>query len=204
VASTSRSQADAGLGTALALARRAFRDARVRTIAFVYLFALYAYIQPAGYRHSYPTITERLSFARSFGPNKALRLFYGEPHDLLTVSGYTAWRVGGTLAIFAAVFGLLAAVRALRTEEDTGRMELVLAGAVGRDDGSGFDPDAQSDGFGLLGMRERTALLDGELQVNSTPGKGTTLSVRLPVRRRAEDSTGTRTKAGQFSAAADA
>ena len=32
----------------------------------------------------------------------------------------------------AAVFGLLAAVRALRTEEDTGRMELVLAGCVGR------------------------------------------------------------------------
>ena len=73
-----------------------------------------------------------------------------------------------------------------------------------RDDGNGFDPDAQSDGFGLLGMRERTELLDGELQVNSTPGKGTTLSVRLPVRRRAEDTTGTRTKAGQFSAAADA
>jgi signal transduction histidine kinase len=73
-----------------------------------------------------------------------------------------------------------------------------------RDDGNGFDPDAQSDGFGLLGIRERTELLDGDLQVNSTPGKGTTLSVRLPVRRRAEDSTGTRTKAGQFSAAADA
>lgn len=73
-----------------------------------------------------------------------------------------------------------------------------------RDDGNGFDPDAQSDGFGLLGMRERTELLGGELQVNSTPGKGTTLSVRLPVCRRAEDTTGTRTKAGQFSFAADA
>jgi ABC-2 type transport system permease protein len=118
--------------TVLALARRAFADARVRTVAFVYLFALYAYIQPAGYRHTYPTIAERLSFARSFGPNKALRLFYGEPHDLLSISGYTAWRVGGTLAIFAAVFGLLASVRALRTEEDTGRMELVLAGIVSR------------------------------------------------------------------------
>lgn len=73
-----------------------------------------------------------------------------------------------------------------------------------RDNGSGFDPDAQSDGFGLLGMRERTELLNGELEVNSTPEKGTTLNVRLPVSRRAEDATGTRTKAGQFSAAADA
>jgi ABC-2 type transport system permease protein len=116
----------------LALARRAFRDARVRTISFVYLFALYAYIQPVGYRDGYPTVTERIGFARSFSDNRAVRLFYGEPHDLLSVSGYAAWRVGGTLAIFAAVFGLFAAVRALRTEEDAGRQELVLAGIVAR------------------------------------------------------------------------
>ncbi len=117
---------------ARALARRTFRDARVRTIAFGYLFALYAYIQPVGYRHAYPTLSDRLAFAHSFAGNDALRLFYGYPYDPLTVSGYSAWRVGGTLAILAAVFGLLAAVRALRGEEDTGRMELVLALAVGR------------------------------------------------------------------------
>jgi len=115
-----------------ALARRAFRDARVRTIAFGYLFALYAYIQPAGYRHAYPTISDRAAFAHSFASNDALRLFYGYPYDPLTVSGYSAWRVGGTLAIFAAVFGVLAAVRALRAEEDAGRTELILAGRVGR------------------------------------------------------------------------
>ena len=114
-----------------ALAQRAFRDARVRTISFAYLFAAIAYIQPVGYRDAYPSLIDRLAFARSFGDNKAIRLFYGVPHDLLTVSGYTAWRVGGTLAIFASVFGLLAAVRALRTEEDSGRMELVLAGSSG-------------------------------------------------------------------------
>ena len=117
---------------ARALVRRALRDARVRTIAFAYLFAAYSYVQPVGYRHAYPTFAGRLAFAHSFAGNKGLRLFYGEPHDVLTVSGYTAWRVGGTLAIAAAIFGLLAAVRALRTEEDTGRMELVPAGVVGR------------------------------------------------------------------------
>lgn len=115
-----------------ALVRRAFRDARTRTISFAYLFGIYAYIQPVGYRHAYPTLADRLAFAHSFASNDALRLFYGYPYSPLTVSGYTAWRVGGTLAILAAVFGLLAAVRALRTEEDTGRMELVLAGSVGR------------------------------------------------------------------------
>jgi len=114
------------------LARRAFRDARIRTIAFGYLFAIYAYVQPAGYRHAYPTLSDRLAFAHSFASNDALRLFYGYPYELLTVEGYSAWRVGGTLAIVAAVFGLLAAVRALRTEEDTGRTELILAAPVGR------------------------------------------------------------------------
>ena len=126
------SAAGAGLGPARALTRRAFRDARVRTIAFGYLFAAIAYIQPITYRHAYPTPSSRVAFVHSFAANKAIRLFYGEPYDLLSVGGYSAWRVGGTLAIFAAVWGLLAAVRALRTEEDTGRMELVLAGVVGR------------------------------------------------------------------------
>ena len=115
-----------------ALARRAIRDARTRTLVFAGVFALYAYIQPAGFRTAYPTSTDRLAFAKSFADNLGLRLFYGEPHDLLSVSGYTAWRAGGTLAIAAAIFGLLAAVRALRTEEDTGRMEAVLAAPVGR------------------------------------------------------------------------
>lgn len=121
-----------GLGFARALMGRALRDARVRTIAFGYLFAIYAYIQPVGFRHAYPTLADRLAFAHSFASNDALRLFYGYPYNPLTVSGYSAWRVGGTLAILAAVFGLLAAVGALRSEEDSGRMELILAGRVGR------------------------------------------------------------------------
>jgi ABC-2 type transport system permease protein len=115
-----------------AVAVRALRDARVRTIGFASAFAVYACIQPIGYRHAYPTLDDRRAFADSFANNKGLRLFYGEPHDLLTVGGYTAWRVGGTLAIAAAVFGLLASVRALRADEDAGRTELVLAGAIGR------------------------------------------------------------------------
>ena len=119
-------------GPPAALARRAFRDGRTRTVAFAYLFAVYAYIQVVGYRQTYPTLSSRIAFAHSFANSAGLRLFYGEPRDLLTVGGYSAWRVGGTLAIAAAAFGLLAAVRASRTEEETGRTELVLAGVVGR------------------------------------------------------------------------
>ncbi|HET9102176.1 MAG TPA: GAF domain-containing sensor histidine kinase [Solirubrobacteraceae bacterium] len=51
-----------------------------------------------------------------------------------------------------------------------------------RDDGRGFDPERSTDGFGLLGVRERVELLQGDLTVQSEAGKGTTLSVRVPVR----------------------
>jgi ABC-2 type transport system permease protein len=120
------------MSAARALARQAFRDARTRTITFVALFLIYAYVQPVGYRTSYPTLADRLSFAHGLGDNKALRVLYGWPRAIETVGGYSAWRVGGTLAIAAAAFGVLAAVRAMRTEEDTGRAELVLASPVGR------------------------------------------------------------------------
>jgi ABC-2 type transport system permease protein len=123
---------ESGFTRGRALARRAFRDARTRTVAFAYLFLIYAYIQPAGFAHAYPTLADRLAFVRGFASNDALRLFYGYPYDAVTVGGYSAWRVGGTLAIAAAVFGIFASVRALRGEEDTGRMELVLAGVLTR------------------------------------------------------------------------
>jgi polyether ionophore transport system permease protein len=116
----------------VATGRRAFLDARTRTIVFAYVFAVYAWVQAAGYRGTYPTLADRMDFARAFAGNDAIRIFYGFPYDVVSVGGYCAWRVGGTLALAAAAYGVLAAVRALRTEEDEGRAELVLAGALGR------------------------------------------------------------------------
>jgi ABC-2 type transport system permease protein len=155
-------------GCARALTRRALRDARVRTIAFGYLFAIYAYIQPVGFRHAYPTLADRLAFAHSFASNDALRLFYGYPYDPLTVSGYSAWRVGGTLAILAAVFGLLAAVRALRGEEDSGRMELVLAGVVGRRTAYLSAMAAIAAGTVILWFAESVGFIAGGLPVGGS------------------------------------
>jgi signal transduction histidine kinase len=62
--------------------------------------------------------------------------------------------------------------------EDRAALHLIV-----RDDGCGFDTSAETSGFGLLGMHERVALLDGELQVESSPGAGTVVRVRLPVPR---------------------
>ena len=55
------------------------------------------------------------------------------------------------------------------------------------DDGQGMDPDelpraprADGTGFGLAGLRERLALLGGTLDIESAPGEGTVLAVRIP------------------------
>ncbi|HET8953448.1 MAG TPA: GAF domain-containing sensor histidine kinase [Solirubrobacteraceae bacterium] len=64
------------------------------------------------------------------------------------------------------------------------------------DDGAGFDPDAAAEGFGLLGMRERVALMEGTLTVESEKGKGTTIRCRLPVRRAAPSLRSVQPRAG--------
>ena len=50
-------------------------------------------------------------------------------------------------------------------------------------DGQGFDAAEQTrDGYGLVGMRERLALLGGRLEVESTRDAGTTIAAEVPVR----------------------
>ena len=54
---------------------------------------------------------------------------------------------------------------------------------VVEDDGKGFDPDTvRPEALGLLGMRERLALLDGTLAIESAPGKGSTFIGFVPTR----------------------
>jgi signal transduction histidine kinase len=48
------------------------------------------------------------------------------------------------------------------------------------DDGDGFAPGGADGGFGLAGMRSRVAEVGGEVEVASTPGEGTLVTVRLP------------------------
>jgi signal transduction histidine kinase len=53
-----------------------------------------------------------------------------------------------------------------------------------RDDGAGFESGTVSGGFGLIGMRERVALVGGRLSVESSPGTGTTVQAELPISQR--------------------
>ncbi len=48
-----------------------------------------------------------------------------------------------------------------------------------RDDGCGFDTEAQRAGMGLRNIRERVARLNGRLELSSAPGGGTSLEITL-------------------------
>ena len=64
----------------------------------------------------------------------------------------------------------------LRVDRDALTMEVA-------DDGEGFDPSQSYPGhFGLPSMRERAQSGGGELQIESRPGEGTTVRVRVPIR----------------------
>ncbi|MBT9133514.1 MAG: Signal transduction histidine-protein kinase/phosphatase DegS [Firmicutes bacterium] len=59
------------------------------------------------------------------------------------------------------------------------------------DDGQGFAVDEalteRGEHFGLLSMRERVQLLEGTCQIESAPGRGSSVMVRLPIREGGEN-----------------
>jgi signal transduction histidine kinase len=64
-------------------------------------------------------------------------------------------------------------------ERRVGHVSLIV-----EDDGKGFETEqvlSTSKGFGLIGMRERAALLGGTLEIESHPARGTTLVVQIPL-----------------------
>jgi signal transduction histidine kinase len=65
----------------------------------------------------------------------------------------------------------------VRLSDGDGRLRFEVV-----DDGTGFDPSTSSYGTGLQGIADRLSALDGELEVRSAPGEGTTLIGTLPAR----------------------
>jgi len=70
--------------------------------------------------------------------------------------------------------------RAKRVELSAAVMDGWLRLSV-RDDGSGL-PSEAGQGYGLRNMHERALLLGGELDVDGSPGKGTTVRLEMPWR----------------------
>ena len=74
---------------------------------------------------------------------------------------------------------------------DAGRVQVRLERhgdtvlAVVEDDGFGFDVASimrsRERGLGLFGMQERLALVQGQLKIDSAPGRGTRVEARVPL-----------------------
>jgi len=68
----------------------------------------------------------------------------------------------------------------VKIHRDDGSLTVVVS-----DNGRGFDPgdleDAVADsGLGLVGLKNRIELLDGEVNIESATGKGCVVTIRLP------------------------
>jgi signal transduction histidine kinase len=72
---------------------------------------------------------------------------------------------------------------AVEVSEEAGSLRVRVS-----DDGKGFDPEVRTDGFGLIGMRERAELAGGTLELRSAPGAGTTIVAAIPAFHRGEGS----------------
>jgi len=130
LASSAPGQARRSPGTVVArlTAKKAGRSGAL----WGYFFGVCVASSALTYLSSYKTAAARDKLAANFGDNTAVAALFGPAHELQTVAGFTAFKVLGFLSIVGAVWGLLAATRLLRGEEDAGRWELVLSGQTTR------------------------------------------------------------------------
>jgi signal transduction histidine kinase len=70
----------------------------------------------------------------------------------------------------------------VRVREDAGQLQVEVT-----DDGRGFDVASITRGAGLTNMEDRLDALGGILEIDSTPGSGTTLRASIPVARAVPD-----------------
>jgi ABC-2 type transport system permease protein len=113
-----------------ALLRLALRLDRVRLTVWVLLLGLTPMVTAANYQKIYPTQHD-LDAVAGVLSNPSLEAI-GGPLFSATIGGVTAWKIGTTLFILAGIMSIFTVVRHSRTEEETGRAELIGATVVGR------------------------------------------------------------------------
>jgi ABC-2 type transport system permease protein len=119
-----------GLNATGPLLRLALRLDRVRLSVWVVLLGLTPVATAANYQQLYPTQSD-LDKVSGIINDPSLVALNG-PLFGVNIGGLTAWKIGATEFILIAVMSVLTVVRHTRTEEETGRQELVSAGVVGR------------------------------------------------------------------------
>jgi ABC-2 type transport system permease protein len=112
----------------LRLARR--RD-RVMIPAWLLTLAALTALTASSYADLYDTAASRREVVATLGSTPATLAMYGRIYGD-SVGAITAWRLGGIAVALAGLMSILLVVRHTRADEESGRAELVGAGAIGR------------------------------------------------------------------------
>ena len=97
------------------------------------VFGLTGWVLVTQFGKEYPTAAARAMLVKTMGSNAGLQAIFGPSPRIGTVGGYMAAHAVGVVGIIlGAVWGLLAATRLLRGEEEAGRWEVLLAGQTTR------------------------------------------------------------------------
>jgi signal transduction histidine kinase len=155
-------------------------DASIRTLRALITELRPAALDESGLKPAVDSLAERLEHLTGLTVDIQI--------DLAYESGREASRLAPTVeaAVYRIIQEALSNVAkhaSVRRAEVVVREDAEAVEVVVRDDGAGFSSDQSSTGFGILGMRERVALLDGLLTIESAPGEGTIVRVSLPTQR---------------------
>jgi ABC-2 type transport system permease protein len=118
-----------GLAPAVIVARDVQRGALI----WGAIFGLAGWVLVTQFGKEYPTAAARAMLVKTMGSSAGLQAIFGPSPQIGTVGGYMAAHAVGVFGvIMGAVWGLLAATRLLRGEEEAGRWEVLLAGQTTR------------------------------------------------------------------------
>jgi ABC-2 type transport system permease protein len=118
-----------GLASAGIVARSVQRGALI----WGAVFGLTGWVLVTQFGKEYPTAAARARLVKTMGSNAGLQAIFGPSPQIGTAGGYMAAHAVGVVGIIiGAVWGLLAATRLLRGEEDAGRWEVLLTGQTTR------------------------------------------------------------------------
>ncbi|WP_069813860.1 ABC transporter permease [Streptomyces sp. TP-A0874] len=149
------------------LLRLALRRDRLVAPAWVLSLGLLVVSGAATVAGLYDTPESRAGLAAGMATNASLRALYGPMFDPTSVGGLTAWRFSCFTATLAGLMAVLLVVRHTRDEEESGRLELLSAGAVGR-----RAPLAAGLASAAVAAAALGALVSVGLVVQGQPGAG--------------------------------
>jgi ABC-2 type transport system permease protein len=119
------------VGTA-ALVRLALRRDRIILAVFIVILVVMVAASASATVKLYPDNASRVKTAAAINSATSTLALYGPIHDVTSIGALATFKVGMMGAVAVALLALFVVVRHTRSEEETGRLELLGATVVGR------------------------------------------------------------------------